>query len=338
MKSLRILWGFALAATAWALLLTTWLLPVPAHAEMPKAPPQQSTLTVVVDTTGSQLSVTGTLTFNKQPIAGATVDIALDAQPIGHLSTGSDGSYAGTTQMPGFGPHVVTALFAGDQTYRGDSATQRFTVNPPATSAPATTAPPPPPTVITAQLAPNPVAAGAVLAVTGNVSAGGVPVDSSRVDIFCDFGGVSALGVTDSGGNFTANLSLPTTGQPSKLTVTVTFAGDNRFQAAKGTFQAAVTSASASPAATPSLDVASTPPPAAAAVGTPTAIASGGTMSLQNASAPIVTFGVVLGIVGVCSLALLSGLWVLAWRRHYLLPGERRGFGSDFGRPRRTSL
>ncbi len=337
MKSLRFLWGFTLAATAWALLMTTWLLPAPAHAEMPQAPPQQTTLTVAVDTTGSQLVVSGTLTFNKQPLAGATVDIALDAQPIGHLTTGGDGSYSGSTQMPGDGPHVVTALYAGDTTYRGDTATQRFTLNAPATSAPATTVPPPP-TVITAQLAPNPVAAGGVLAVTGNVSAGGVPVDSSRVDISCDFGGVSALGVTDSGGNFTANLSLPTTGQPSKLTVTVSFAGDNRFPAAKASFQAAVTAASASPAATPTLDVASTPPPAAAAVGTPTAVASGGTMSLQNVSAPILTFGVVLGIVGLGALAALSVLCVLAWRRHYLLPGERRGFGSDFGRPRRTSL
>jgi hypothetical protein len=59
-------------------------------------------------------------------------------------------------------------------------------------------------------------------------------------------------------------------------------------------------------------------------------------MTLQNPSAPVTTFEVVLGIVGAGSLTALGVLWVLAWRRHYLMPGERRGFGSDFGR-RRTS-
>ena len=192
-------------------------------------------------------------------------------------------------------------------------------------------------TTITAQLSPNPVAAGAVLAITGNVSSAGVPVDSSRVDISCDFGGLTALGVTDASGNFSANLSLPSAGQPSKLTVTVNFAGDNRFAAAKGTFQAAVTAASASPSAVASPTIApeSSAPPISTAGATPTVVSSS-TMTLQNPSAPITTFEVVLGIVGAGSLTALCVLWILAWQRHYLMPGERRGFGSDFGR-RRTS-
>jgi hypothetical protein len=33
----------------------------------------------------------------------------------------------------------------------------------------------------------------------------------------------------------------------------------------------------------------------------------------------------------------LCVVWFLAWRRHELLPGERRGFGSDFGRRRRSA-
>ena len=334
MKSLRILWGFALAGTAWALLTLSVLLPVRANAVMPEAPSQQSVLTVAIDTSSGNLALSGTLTAGGQPIANATVDINLDTQSLGNVSTGGDGTYSGSTQLPGYGTHVVTAIYAGDggKTYRGSTATQRFTINQPVTSAPV------PPTVITAQLAPNPVAVGAVLAVTGNVSSGGVPVDSSRVDIACDFGGSSALGVTDGSGNFSANLSLPTTGKPSKVTVTVTFAGDNRFPAAKATFQAAVTaSASPSPVPTPSIAAPSTTEPAPNASNSPTVVSSVGTMTLQNPSTPATTFGIVLAIVGVGALAALCVLWVLAWRRHYLLPGERRGFGSDFGR-RRTSV
>jgi hypothetical protein len=335
MRSLRNLWGFALAGLAWALAMVCWLIPARASADVPQAPTQPTILTVVAQASGNQLILTGTLTATGQPIPNADVILTLDSQSVGKASTGGDGSYSSSTKLPDYGTHVVTAAYQGDnKTYRPALATQRFTLAP-ATSAPATTAPPA--TVITAQLSPNPIAAGSVLSVTGNVSSSGVPVDSSRVDISCDFGSQSLLGVTDASGNFTANFSLPAAGQPSKLTVTVNFAGDNRFSAAKATFQAAVTAAAASPSAvaSPSIAPESTAPPINTATASPTVVAST-TMTLQNPSAPVTTFEVVLGIVGAWSLTALSVLWVLAWRRHYLMPGERRGFGSDFGR-RRTS-
>ena len=335
MRSLRILRGFALAGTAWALVMLCWLFPQRADADVPQAPAQQSVVTIQAQSDGTNLSLTGTLTSGGQPIPGADIKLTLDNQPLGTTTTGADGSYSSTTNLPSSGPHVVAASYAGDATYRLASATQRFTVSP-ATTAPATTAPPA--TVITAQLAPSPVAAGAVLAVTGNVSSGGVPVDSSRVDISCDFGGLTALGVTDTTGNFSVNFSLPATGQPSKLTVTVAFAGDNRFSAATSTFQAAVTAAaSPSAVATPTIGPPSSAPPVGPASSTPTAVPSSATMTLQNPSAPITTFEIVLGIVGVGAVTALCVLWVLAWRRHYLLPGERRGFGSDFGIRRRSA-
>jgi hypothetical protein len=333
MRSLRILRGFTLAATAWALAMVCWLLPVRANAEMPQAPLQQTVLTITAAPKDGGLALSGTLTAGGQPVANADVNIALDAAPLGKTTTGGDGSYSASTKMPGAGPHVVTAAFVGDKTYRPAAATQSFSVDPPA---PATTAPPA--TVITAQLAPSPVAAGSVLAVTGNVSSAGVPVDASRVDISSDFGGITALGVTDASGNFSANLSLPGTGQPSKLTVTVSFAGDNRFAAAKASFQAAVTAAIPSAAASPTTAPESTPPPAPGptADATPSVVSSSAAMALQNGVTPVTTFGIVLAIVGVGAVGALCVLWVLAWRRHDLMPGERRGFGSDFGRRRRS--
>jgi len=308
--------------------MVCWLLPVQANAEMPQAPAQQTVLTLVPSLKDGNLVLSGTLTAGGQPVANADVTIALDAQPLGKTTTGADGTYSGSTKMPNVGAHVVTAAFVGDKTYRAAAATQSFTVDP---SAPATTAPPA--TVITAQLAPSPVAAGSVLAVTGNVSSGGVPVDSSRVDISCDFGGIAVLGVTDASGNFSANLSLPATGQPPKLTVTVSFAGDNRFSAAKTSFQAPVTAASPSAVASPTIAAASTPaPPDAPADATPTVVSSSAAMTLQNPVTPATTFGIVLAIVGIGAVGALCVLWVLAWQRHDLAPGERRGFGSDFGR------
>jgi hypothetical protein len=330
MRSLRKLWGFALAGTAWALVMMCWLLPGRAEATVPQAPNQQSVLTISAAGNGSTLTISGSLTAGGQPISGADIIVTLDTQDLGHVPTGGDGSYSTSTQLPTPGAHVVTATFGGDKTNRSASATQRFAGGPATTAAPTT--------VITAQLTPNPVAAGSVLVVSGTLASAGVPIDSARVDITCDFGGASALGVTDAGGAFTANLGLPATGQPSKLTVTVSYAGDNRFAAARATFQASVTAAATpSVVPSPSIPTASVTASVAPASSTPTVVQSSGAMALQNATTPATAVGVVLGIVGVGAFIALGVLWLLAWSRHDLLPGERRGFGSDFGRRRRSA-
>jgi len=333
MRSLRFLWGSALAVMTWALVMLCWLVPVRAQAGVPQAPAAPTILTVSAQNQKSTLALTGSLTSQGQPIKNAVVTLTLDKQDVGQATTGSDGTYSASTNLPSFGPHVVIAKFAGDPTYRAATATTNFLYIQP--SAPTTTAPPP--TLITATLTPSPVAAGSVLSVTGNVSSNGTPVDSSRVDISCDFGGTSMLGVTDASGNFTASLALPASGQPAKLTVTVNFGGDNRFAAAKATFQAPVTAAAPSTAAVaPSTAPESSAPPASEEP-SPSAAPTSAPLATSNDSTPSSTFAIVLGIVGVGSTAALCVLWVLAWRRHDLLPGERRGFGSDFGR-RRPSL
>jgi hypothetical protein len=305
--------------------MSCWLLPGRADATVPQAPNQQSALTVAAAANGNTLGISGSLTAGGTPISGAEIVITLDTQNLGKVRTGGDGAYSTSTKLPDVGPHVVTATFAGDTTNRPSVATQRFAVGAPATTAAPTT-------VITAQLSPSPVAAGSVLLVSGTLASAGVPIDSARVDISCDFGSGSALGVTDAGGAFTANLALPPTGQPAKLTVTVSYAGDNRFAPANATFQASVTAAATPTVATPSIP----PPPTAGSIApatsTPSGVSSSAAMTLRNATTPAATVGVVLAIVGVCAFIALGVLWVLAWRRHDLLPGERRGFGSDFGR------
>lgn len=327
MRSLRKLWGLALAAIACALVMGCWLLPGRADATVPQAPNQPSALTVSAAANGNTLGISGSLTAAGKPIAGAEIIVTLDTQTLGKVRTGGDGNYSTSTKLPDVGPHVVTATFAGDTTNRPASATQSFAVGAPATTAAPTT-------VITATLSPSPVAAGSVLLVSGNLASAGVPIDSARVDISCDFGSGTALGVTDAGGAFTANLALPATGQPPKLTVTVSYAGDNRFPPARATFQASVTAAATPSVATPSI----APPPTASSIApatsTPSVVSSSAAMTLRNATTPAATVGVVLAIVGVCAFISLGVLWLLAWRRHDLLPGERRGFGSDFGRRR----
>jgi hypothetical protein len=112
----------------------------------------------------------------------------------------------------------------------------------------------------------------------------------------------------------------------------VSFAGDNRFSAAKASFQAPVTAASPSAVASPTTAASTSAPPDPSADATPSVVSSSAAMTLQNPVTPATTFGIVLGIVGIGAVGALCVLWVLAWRRHDLMPGERRGFGSDFGR------
>lgn len=330
MRYLRKLRGRGLAA--WALLVLCWFAPSVASAAVPQAPTQNTNLSLSAKTDNA-LDMNGRLQSNGQPVAGAQIFLSLDNQLIKQVTTGTDGSYSSSVGLPSPGDHVVTATFGGDKTYRAAAAQQRVTVR----GGPATTAPPAPAaaSTITATLSPNPVHAGDVLMVAGTLTSNGAPIDAARVDILCDFGGLTAMGATDATGAFSAPLSLPATGQPATLTVTITYAGDGRFPAARGTFKASVTAATTpTPVPTPSIAPSSNLPSISqvtASHDTGTAIASA---TRRDAATPASTAGFFLGAVALYAFASLFVVWVLAWRRHELLPGERRGFGSDFGRRR----
>jgi hypothetical protein len=329
MRYLRKLRGLLLASSAWCLAMLCWLLPLPSHATVPQAPNQSTNLTVTVGDNNGAVSLTGRLTAGKQPIAGAQIFLAIDSRVVQQATTGADGSYSASTAAPAAGDHVASATYGGDVTYKGAVATDRFTVT---TGGPAT-APPAPATVIAATLSPSPVHAGSVLSVTGTLTGNGAPIDSARVDFSCDFGGATAMGATDATGAFNTTLALPATGQPASLTVTISYAGDSRFAAAKGTFKVQVLPPS-TPSAVPSPSIApvSSLPPISQVTATHETVAS--SFARRDSATPASTVGLFLAAVALYAFGSLCVVWFLAWRRHELLPGERRGFGSDFGRRR----
>ncbi len=328
MRYLRKLRGLVLAGSAWGLVMLCWLLPVPSHASVPQAPNQNSNLTVNVGGDANSLSLSGRLTSGGQPVAGARIFLAIDARVVQQATTGGDGSYSASTGVPAPGDHVASATFGGDKTYPAATATDRFTVK---TAAPTTA--PAPTTVIAATLSPSPIHAGGVLSVTGTLTSNGAPIDSARVDFACDFGGATAMSATDATGAFSTTMALPATGQPASLTVTVTYAGDSRFAAAKGTFKVQVLPPS-TPSAVPSPSIApvSSLPPISQVTATHETVAS--SFARRDSATPASTVGLFLAAVALYAFGSLCVVWFLAWRRHELLPGERRGFGSDFGRRR----
>ncbi len=330
MRYLRKLRGLLLAGSAWALVTLFWLVPASSHAAVPQAPAQNTNLTLNVggDTT---VTMTGRLMAGNQPISGAKVFLAIDSRVVQQATTGGDGSYSASTGLPAPGDHIASATFGGDTNYRGAVATDKFTVK---GSAPATTAPPAVAvTVIAATLSTGPVRAGGVLSVTGTLTSNGAPIDSARVDFSCDFGGATSMSATDATGAFTTTLALPATGQPSSLTVTITYAGDSRFPAAKGAFKVQVLPPDTpSPVPSPSIAPASSLPPISQVTATHETVAS--SFARRDSATPASTVGLFLVGVALYAFGSLCVVWFLAWRRHELLPGERRGFGSDFGRRR----
>jgi hypothetical protein len=308
-----------------------WLLPVPSQATVPQAPTQNTNLTLTAGGDGTSVTLTGRLTAGGKPIAGAQISLAIDARVVQQATTGGDGSYSASTGAPAPGDHVASATYGGDTTNRGAAATDRFTVK--TSGPPSATAPPAPTTVIAATLSPSPIQAGGVLSVAGTLTSNGAPIDSARVDFSCDFGGASSMSATDATGAFTTTLALPATGQPASLTVTISYAGDARFGAAKGTFKAQVLPPAAPSAVpTPSIAPVSSLPPISQVTATHETVAS--SFARRDTATPASTVGVFLGAVALYAFSSLCIVWFLAWRRHELLPGERRGFGSDFGRRR----
>lgn len=328
MRYLRKVRGLLLAGSAWGLVMLAWLLPVPSHATVPQAPNQNTNLTVTAGGDSSALTLSGRLTSGGRPIAGAQIFLAIDSRVVQQATTGGDGSYSASTGAPAAGDHVASATYGGDKTYMAATATDRFTVK-----TGAATAPPAPTTVIAATLSPSPIHAGGVLGVTGTLTSNGAPIDSARVDFSVDFGGATAMGATDAAGTFTTTMALPATGQPASLTVTISYAGDSRFAAARGTFKVQVLPP-ATPSAVPSPSIApiSSLPPISQVTATHETVAS--SFARRDSATPASTVGLFLGAVALYAFGSLCVVWFLAWRRHELLPGERRGFGSDFGRRR----
>jgi hypothetical protein len=328
MRYLRKVRGLLLAGSAWGLVMFCWLLPVPSQATVPQAPNQNTNLTLTVGGNSNVVTLTGRLTSGGKPIAGAQISLAIDARVVQQATTGGDGSYSASVGVPAQGDHLASATYGGDGTYRGAAATDRFTVK---TDAP--TAPPAPTTVIAATLSPSPIHAGGVLGVTGKLTSNGAPIDAARVDFLCDFGGATAMSATDAAGAFTTTLALPATGQPASLTVTISYAGDSRFGAANGTFKVQVLPP-ATPSAVPSPIIApvSSLPPISQVTATHETVAS--SSARRDSATPASTAGLFLAAVALYAFSSLCVVWFLAWSRHELLPGERRGFGSDFGRRR----
>lgn len=292
------------------------------------------------------VAIAGKLTTNDgRPVVGAIV-IAIDGRTLGSVTTGNDGAYGAQVPNVPDGQHTATAVFAGTSDAGGASANERFTVKraaaPPAqTTAAAPPAPPPPApqnstTVITATAAPATATTGGYVEVSGTLlTAGNAPISQARIEVSSNWGGASGAGATSSTGTFSVSLGLPPTpeGQepPGTISITVTYAGDGPYSGSTTTVKLPLAKPGPTPPP-PTIHTETPAPPAEKPTAAPTVAANPNLITIDVGGAASRGVAVLVFVLAVGAVTALAGMGAVAWRRNQLLPGERRGFGTDFGK------
>ena len=293
---------------------------------------------VAVDT----VSVSGTLATSDGRPLKAAVSVSIDGRLAGVAATGADGAY--NARVPGVteGRHTATVAYGGSSAVNPGSASQSFTMaarvpTTPAESARATASAPPAgsASVLTAKVSPTAVTGGYV-DVSGTLrTSANTPIDRGRIEVATSWGGATGAGATDAEGSFSVSVGLPAVpeGQapPASMTVTVTYPGDGRYAAATATYPVSLAAPGPTPPP-PKIRSEAPAPPAQKGSAAPAPSAPAGVVSVgldEMAGSAVAVLAVVLAVGAV---AVLAAMAAVAWRRSHLLPGERRGFGTDFGK------
>lgn len=273
------------------------------------------------------------------------LEVAVDGRPLGSVSCMTDGTYG--VAIPGVSPgrHTAVVTYAGSGTAGPASARQVFQVAPdaaPATTRPVVAQPPAAPPVATgaavlsAKVTPTTATPGGYIDVSGTlVSAANAPISQARIEVSTSWGGGTGAGATNAAGAFSVSISLPTLpeGQtpPAGMTVTVTYPGDGPYPPTNQTLRVALKAAGPTPPP-PSIRTETPAPPVEKDSGTrPTTPPRPG-FTLDFGDATNRGVAVLVFVLAVGAVSTLAGMGAVAWRRNQLMPGERRGFGTDFGK------
>jgi len=274
---------------------------------------------------GGSLYVTGNgRTVQGDPLDSAGIMVYVGEGLRGSTLTNADGSFTYATAAPGPGRVQIKAYYPGSEQYKSATATYPLTVPPAAGTAQAATA-------ISISLSPTAATPGAVVAISGKLVSGSVPVGSAVVSLTTDYGTVDQATGTGADGSFKATVVV-TDGDnlPPSFTVTVSFAGDRYYAAATAKATGTITTPEATPSPTPSETPSPTPTPE------PTPDVAGSVSSdastPEGFDAPMSLVGAAFFTVALVAAGTLVILGIIAHDRRRLARGERRGFGTDFGK------
>lgn len=320
--------------------LLLWAAPAAPATGQPQAPtgPVATTITVSGATlTDTTLTVAGTLVdASGAVVVNVPVAVSIAQGPTTTSATTAQG-FTATLARPAAGTAVVTASFAGTAVQAPSSVTVQVPIPSPSPVAPTT--------ALNVTVTPTHLAPGAVLHISGTLTANGAGLPSAQINVSTDWGALSSVSATDGNGAFDETFLLPTAtvGDPTlpkNLKVTVSFPGEGRYPKANST-----TTVTLDPPPTPTPTPTPTRTPTPVPTPTPTVASPSVVADAQQPRLDTSPVGrtVLLAVAGVAVIAVgsLLTMALLARRRLRLDADERRGFGSDFGQdppaPRRRA-
>jgi hypothetical protein len=272
------------------------------------------------------VTVSGTVTTaNGDGIPGLAVSITMDGSLVASAITGSQGGFSAAFGAPGAGRHSVMVEWAGDSQYSGASGGASFTI----ATTPSKTS-----SALTLTLDPTSTMPGTLVTITGTLTGGGSGIGSALVTLGTTYGDVDATVATGGDGAFTATLSVPPDPDyPASITVTVAFGGDAVYNGSTNQATLAITAPPA-PSATPSPSATPKPTTSASASATPTVgLNAGGTQPLDFVSdTHLRIVGTAFSAVALVAIGSLLVLGIVSHANKKLGRGERRGFGTNFGK------
>jgi hypothetical protein len=115
------------------------------------------------------------------------------------------------------------------------------------------------------------------------------------------------------------------------LTITLTYAGDSVYPATTATYRVGLKAPGPTPPP-PSLASETPAPPVARSGASASSTTTAGFTDLDVGGAASRGLAILVFVLAVGAVTVLAGVAAVAWRRTSLMPGERRGFGTDFGK------
>jgi hypothetical protein len=292
-----------------------------AAAPLPSAPaPTQLRVEIGQPNPNGTFVVEGTLTSGGLPVAGVRIEITAAGGVSAQATTSGNGTFT-TLINPIPGTTSIVVRWAGNSSYAAADRTMAIVV-------------PGKPAELTVQPDVTSVPPGGVVVVSGLLTTGGVPIADARIDATLSWAAEGQSAQTQVDGTYALTVSAPDDANTAAagVTITVSFSGEGLYAAVTNTCQVGILKPTIEVSVDPDASPTATPVPGATgATAGPTAV---------PAITPVLRFGSPLFIIAMIFLvvAALAGgtlliIALVSRQRRGLAADERRGFGSDFGRP-----
>jgi len=192
-------------------------------------------------------------------------------------------------------------------------------------------------TATSVSVSPSEVNPGQAFMVTGSLTGGGRGLVATMVNLSTSYGQIDSVAVTGGDGSFSAIGSIPDgDGFPSSFTVSVSFPGDSLYNGSQGSAKGKITAPPEEPE--PEDDPTEEPtefqsyvaPSDEGPSASPSTLGVAGV--IPGTSKHVMLIEIVFLVVAFTAVAILLVVGIVSHGNKALGRGERRGFGSDFGK------